>query len=153
MLLTWLLITPATLTVEFTYAGEAKAQADGKTAVVLDVKGPNDFAARLFLDQNSHQLLMLTYKAKARMQNIDRSQPGQTTQEEIAKKKEAEANAPEVEIRWVVSDYRNVNGLSLPHRLTKSASGQITEEIEIQKVKVNPSIKPDKFENKQEKKK
>lgn len=120
LLLSWLLITPGTLPVEFTYAGEARA--DGKTADVLDAQGPNNFAARLFIDQQTHQLLMLTYKAKA--------------------------NASEVEVRWVVSDYRNVSGLSLPHRLTKSIGDQVTGEITINKVKINPSLKPDKFERK-----
>lgn len=122
MLLAWLLITPGTLPVEFTYVGTAKA--DGKTADVLDATGPNDFAARLFIDQQTHQLLMLTYKA-----------PMPDT-------------ADRMEIRWVVSDYRNVNGLTLPHHLTKSAGGAMTGEIEITKVKINPSLKPDKFEKK-----
>lgn len=120
MLLAWLLITPGTLPVEFTYAGEAKA--DGKTADVLDAKGPNDFAARLFIAQQTHQILMLTYKT-----------PMPDT-------------ADKLEVRWVVSDYRNVNGLTLPHHLTKSAGGVMTGEIEINKVKINPSLKPDKFE-------
>ncbi len=123
MLLAWLLITPGTLPVEFTYAGEAKA--DGKTADVLDAQGPNDrFATRLFIAQQTHQLLMLTYQAP--MPNT----------------------ADKMEIRWVVSDYRNVNGLTLPHHLTKSTGGVMTGEIEINKVKVNPSLKPEKFEKK-----
>ena len=56
-----------------------------------------------------------------------------------------------MEVRWIASDYRNVNGLTLPHRLTRSTGGQITEEIELQKVKVNPAFKPDKFEKKEKK--
>ena len=71
----------------------------------------------------------------------------------IKEMQEAMANAPEVETRWIVSDYRNVNGLNLPHHLSKSTNEQISEEIQIQKVKVNPSLKPDKFEQKGEKKK
>lgn len=123
MLLTWLLITPGTLSVEFAYAGTAKA--DGKTADVLDVQSSNErFATRLFIDQQTHQLLMLTYKAPL------------------------SGTADNVEIRWVVSDYRNDNGITLPHHLTKSTGGVLTGEIEIIKVKVNPSLKPDKFEKK-----
>src|SRR6185295_19086430 len=93
MVLAWLLITPGTLPLEFTYAGEAKA--DGKTADVLDAAGPNNFVTRLFIDQQTHQLLMLTYKAP--MPNT----------------------ADKMEVRWVVSDYRSVNGLNLPHHQTK----------------------------------
>ena len=123
MLLAWLLITPGTLPVEFTYAGTAKA--DGKTADVLDLNSTNDrFATRLFIDQQTHQLLMLTYQVP--MPNT----------------------ADKTEIRWVVSDYRSADGLTLPHRLTKSMGGQVNGEIQINKVKVNPSLKPSKFEKK-----
>lgn len=47
---------------EFTYAGEAEA-ADGK-ADAIDVKGPGDFAARLFIDQQTHLPLMITWMDK-----------------------------------------------------------------------------------------
>jgi len=164
MVLAWLLITPGTLPVEFTYAGEARA--NGQSADVLDVKGPNNFAARLFIAQQTHQLLMLTYQAKIPVRNPQRdaqvpNQEGKRsanppTPEEIEKRRaahekemqEAQANASEVEVRWVVSDYRSAGGLSLPHRLTKSTGGQVTGEITINKVKVNPSLKPDRFERK-----
>ncbi len=202
LLMVWLLATPAALPFEFTYAGEAKAE--GKTADVLDAKGPNNFTARLFIDQQTHQFLMLSYKTKSLNLNRGPQAPGQgnrapdgnrnaasnqgnqgnqgnrgnqgnqnnqatrpanpPTPEEMEKLRaerekrmkemqEALANAPEVETRWVVSDYRNVNGLNLPHHLIKSTQGQVSEEIQIQKVKVNPALKPDKFEQKVEKKK
>ena len=127
LLLAWLLVTPATMPTEFTYVGEAKA--DGKTADVLDAKMSNGFATRLFIAQQTHQLLMLTYQMKM-------------------PKQEAQASVSEAEMRWVVSDYRNVNGINLPHRLTKSINGQAMGEVEIHKVKVNPSLKPSKFEKK-----
>ncbi len=183
LLIVWLLTTPASLPVDFTYAGEAKAE--GKTADVLDAKGPNRFTARLFIDQQTHQLLMLSYKAKSldfnrgpqaagqggqgsaqgnrnaagnqgtqgNQNNQANRQANPPTPEELEKiraerekrakeMQEAIANAPEVETRWVVSDYRNVSGINLPHHLVKSTQGQINEEIQIQKVKVNPSLKP-----------
>jgi len=140
LVLAWLLITPGTLPVEFTYAGEAKA--DSKTADVIDAIGPNNFTARLFMDQSSHQLLMLTYKVKVPNPNRGSQGPGQN------QGPEAIANAPEVEVRWVVSDYRNAGGLNLPHRLTKSIGGQLSGEITVNKVKVNPALKPEKFERK-----
>ncbi len=57
-----LLTTPSAFPLEYTYAGEAQAP-DGK-AEVVDVKGAGTFAARLFFDQSSHHLLMLSYKGK-----------------------------------------------------------------------------------------
>ena len=47
--------------VTYTYAGQAESP-DGK-ADVIDVKGADNFAARLFLDTQSHLPLMLTYIA------------------------------------------------------------------------------------------
>jgi hypothetical protein len=124
LLLVWLLTAPPLLPLEFAYAGQAKTQDGGQTADVLDLKGPHNFAARLFIDQQTRQVMMLTYKT----------------------------GTSKVEIRWTASDYRNVNGLTLPHRLTRHTGGQLTEEIEIQKVKINPSFKPDRFEKKEKRK-
>src|SRR5262249_24444166 len=59
LLLVWLLATPPSLPLEFTYAGQAKTQSGGQTADVLDLNGPHNFAARLFIDQRTHQVLML----------------------------------------------------------------------------------------------
>ena len=58
----WLLTTPSSFPVEYSFAGEAESP-DGK-ADVLDVKGPGGFAIRLFLDQKTHRPLMLTYNAR-----------------------------------------------------------------------------------------
>ncbi|MGH9833460.1 MAG: hypothetical protein ACRD9Y_10615 [Blastocatellia bacterium] len=124
LLLVWLLTAPPLLPLECAYAGQAKTQDGGQTADVLDLKGPHNFAARLFIDQRTRQVMMLTYKT----------------------------GTSKVEVRWTASDYRNVNGLTLPHRLTRHTGGQLIEEIEIQKVKVNPSLKPDKFEKKEKRK-
>jgi hypothetical protein len=51
----------AAFPVEFTYGGEAEA-ADGK-AHVIDVKGAEDFTARLFVDTKSNLPLMLSWMA------------------------------------------------------------------------------------------
>lgn len=147
----WLLTTPSSFPVEYTFAGVAESP-DGK-ADVLDVKGPNDFAARLFLDQKSHKPLMLTYKGrKARVIMQTRQGPAPNNEEEIKKQiAEAEAKAaaePLVEYQVVFNDYRDVSGVSLPHRLTKSVDNDVNEEWEISRFKLNPQLKPEKFEKK-----
>ena len=53
--------TQPSFAVTYTYAGQAESP-DGK-ADVIDVKGADNFAARLFLDAQSHLPLMLTYMA------------------------------------------------------------------------------------------
>ncbi|MEP7336240.1 MAG: hypothetical protein ABI977_00620 [Acidobacteriota bacterium] len=150
-LLGWLVATSSSFPVEYNYAGEAESP-DGK-ADVLDVKGPNNFAARLFLDQKSHKPLMLTYKGRKARIITSTIQGGAPRSEEEVKKQIAEAEAkaaaePLVEYQVVFSDYREVGGISLPHRLTKSVENEVNEEWEITKFKINPQLKPEKFEKK-----
>jgi hypothetical protein len=149
-MLGWLLTTLSSFPVQYSYAGEAESP-DGK-ADVLDVKGANDFTVQLYLDQKTHKPLMLTYKGrKARV--IMQTRQGPPNSEEEVKKQIAEAEAkaaaePLVEYQVIFNDYRDVNGVSLPHRLTKSVENEVNEEWEISKFKLNPQLKPEKFEKK-----
>lgn len=149
-MLGWLLTTSSAFPAEYKYAGEAESP-DGK-ADVLDITGPDNFAARLFLDQKGHKPLMLTYKGrKARV--MMRTMQGPPRSEEEIKKEVAEAEAkaaaePLVEYQVVFGDYREINGISFPHRLTKSVENEVNEEWEFTKVKLNPQLKPEKFEKK-----
>jgi len=154
LLLSWLLLAPASVEAEFFYAGATKA--DGKPMDVIDAKGQNNFAARLYIDAQTHQLFLMTYKTKvmsagfgitqqAAGQGAGQSTPPAPTQEE-------RANTPETEVRWILTDYRSETGLNVPHRLIKMQDGQAIEQIDIKKVKINPSIKPEKFVKKEEKK-
>ncbi|HWE31661.1 MAG TPA: hypothetical protein VHB97_26855, partial [Polyangia bacterium] len=61
--LAFLLTSPASLPVDFTYAGEAEAS-DGR-ADVIEAKGAGNFAVQLFLDKTTHRPLMLAYKGAA----------------------------------------------------------------------------------------
>lgn len=143
----WFLSTPASFPVEFSYAGEAEAP-DGK-ANALEIKGPNGFIARLFLEQKTNRPLMLTYKGrKPRMITRTISGPSNSREDIEKQANEAEAEAdkqPEVEFQIRFSDYRDVNGISFPHRLTKAVDGEVNEEWESLKFKLNPSLKPEKF--------
>lgn len=150
LIIGWLLTAPASFPVEFTHAGTAEAE-DG-TADVIEVKGQNNFAAYLFLDQKTHRPFMLSYKGRAPRLMMQTS-PGQPrTQEEMDKQakemQERAAAAPLDEIQIRFGDYRNVDGISFPHHLSKSVNGEVNEEWEMKKFKVNPSIKPEKFEKK-----
>lgn len=147
LLIGWLLTTPSSFPVEYSYAGEAESP-DGK-ADALDVKGPGGFAARLFLDQKTHRPLMLTYNGK-KPRVITQTMTGPPKHPEDAEKraKEMEAEAakqPDVEYRINLDDYRDVNGISFPHKLTRSIENEVNEELEITKVKINPQLKPEKF--------
>ncbi|MEO7274840.1 MAG: hypothetical protein ABIX28_19705 [Vicinamibacterales bacterium] len=149
--------------VTYGYAGQAESP-DGK-ADVIEVKGADLFAARLFLDAGSHQPLMLTYMAPEPrvMMRTSRGDgppanvashsgpPPQTrtadglSPEEKARMDQIAAPAKLVEYRVFFTDFREVNGLLLPHHITKGTESKTTEEWEIKSYKVNPSIKADRF--------
>jgi hypothetical protein len=128
----------------FTHAGQAESN-EG-TADALDVKGEN-FVARLFVDSKTHLPLMLTYMAP-QMRAFTR-RPDDTP-EAIRKRFEEERGKPPqmVENTVYFSDHKQVNGVMLPHRLTRSVDGKTTEEIEIKSYKANPTLDPQMFEKK-----
>jgi hypothetical protein len=146
-----LLTTPPSFPVEYSFAGEAEAP-EGK-ADVLDVKGADGFAVRLFLDQKTHRPLMISYNGKkpqvfTRKMTAGPSNPPKNQEEVDKQLKDLKSEAmklPDVEYRIYFSDFRDVSGLSLPHKLTRSIDNEVSEEMEITKVKVNPQLKPEKF--------
>lgn len=141
--------TQVSLPATYTYAGVAES-ADGK-ADIVDVKGPENFAARLFLDVQTHLPLMLTYKApEPRMviSTSDHRNPNAAAERErLEKERQQDAATPPtmVEYRLFFSDYRDVGGLSLPHRIARGTAEKTTEEWEIKSYKINPSFKADRF--------
>ncbi|HEX8354231.1 MAG TPA: hypothetical protein VF611_15085 [Pyrinomonadaceae bacterium] len=146
---------PAGFPVEFTYVGEATA--DDGSADVVDAAGPDGFAARLFLDKQTHLPLMLSYRApKPRVftMTMQGGGKGGKSPEEAAKeaqekmKADAAAKPEEVEMQWRFSDYRQTGGLTLPHRITSGPDGETTDEFEIKSYTVNPQFKSDKFQKK-----
>ena len=147
---------PEGFAVEFTYAGEATA--DDGSADVVDAKGPDGFAARLFLDKQSHLPLMLSYRAPRprvfTMTMQGGGKGGHKSPEEAAReaqdkmKADAAAKPEEVEMQWRFSDYRQAGGLMLPHRITSGPDGETTDELEIKSYVINPQFKADKFQKK-----
>ena len=150
--------------VTYSYVGQAESP-DGK-AEVVDVKGPDGFAARLFIDTETRLPLMLTYIApEPRVVTRTIGGPGGTPMRERAEggrrapeltpeererleeeRKALEATPPKmIEHRLFFSDYREVNGISLPHSIRRGTGSATTEEWEIKSYKVNPSIKADRF--------
>ncbi len=140
---------------EFSFAGEAEA-ADGK-AWVIDAKGADDFLVRLFVDAKTHLPLMQSWMALAPVvmqPNINRSAGGRPSEEEMkkmmadaeARRAEAEANRRMVEHRIYYSNFRSVDGITLPHTLQRSIDGTPTEEMSFEQFRINPKIDQRKFE-------
>lgn len=153
-LLALLAAPPGSFPVEFTYVGEATA--DDGSADVVDASGPDGFAARLFLDKQTHLPLMLSYRApKPRTFTMTmQGGKGGKSPEEAAKeaqdkmRADAAAKPEEVEMQWRFSDYKEAGGLMLPHRITSGTDGETTDEFEIKSYSVNPQFKADKFQKK-----
>jgi hypothetical protein len=149
-LLALLLTSSQTVPLELSYAGEAKSE-DG-TAMVIEAKSSDGFSARLFLDKQTHQPLMLTYKTLQPPMRLMTHRAA--SREEFEKKrKELEAQphdegeAKEVEVQVFLSDYRSVDGVQLPHRISRAVDGKPTEEWDVKKYKLNPPLKPESFKN------
>src|SRR5205823_1223295 len=54
--------------------------------------------------------------------------------------------APElVDVTMFFDDYRTVDGVALPHHITRSIDGQTNEEWTFKTIKINPAFKPETF--------
>jgi hypothetical protein len=157
----FLLTSPSSMAVEFTYGGEAEA--DDAKADVIDAKGQGSFAARIFLDKKNHRPLMLQYRGAAPriVVQTQRGGPppaGSTAQgrgdHEAAGSGSSRtppdaAAAPQiVDIQMFLDDYKSVDGVMLPHHISRSIDGKPNEEWTFKTIKVNPAFKPDTFSGK-----
>jgi len=144
----FLLTSPAALPLEFAYGGEAESD-EGK-ADVVEAKGAGTFAARIFLDQKSHRPLMLTYRGVAPRVMIQTQQGppdgGHGQRGEPAHDAAPAMPPPQVvDITLYLDDYKSVDGVMLPHHMTRSVDGKPTEETTFKTIRINPAFKPDTF--------
>jgi hypothetical protein len=140
-----LLASPQSMGLEFSYGGEAEA-ADGK-ADILQVKGANSFAAQMFLDKTTHRPLMLAYKGVAPQMRVQTVQ-GPPPAGGHAGAGPLPGDAPPatlVDIDMFLDDYQAVDGVMLPHHITRSIDGKTNEEWTFKTIKVNPAFKTDAF--------
>jgi hypothetical protein len=151
MALALLVAAPASMPLEYAYGGAAESD-DGK-ADVIEAKGPGSFAAKLFLDQRTHRPLMLQYRGVAPQMRIQTQQmqgPPDAARarqaEEAAHGNAAPQPAPQtVDIALYLDDYKAVDGVQLPHRISRSIDGKTTEETTCKTIRLNPSFKADTF--------
>jgi hypothetical protein len=131
----FLLRTDATIT----YAGVAEAE-DGK-ADVLEIKAEGGTPVKLFIDQETRLPLMLSYEGIMPRMMVARGGP--PSPEEIEKMRREPPQTATFEVRY--GEYKKVDGVAFPHLLTTAANGNVTEEWTVDKIKVNPSLKPESF--------
>lgn len=153
----------------FGYAAEARAPQG--TADVLDVRGEDGFAARFFLQRDTHMPIMVSWTLPPT--NVIVTVPGQPSPASIApgavvvtgpaappasaaqEQRDAyakevlalrqKAQATPVEHRLYFADYRDVEGVKLPFRLRRAIGTDTTEETTFDRYRVNTKIAPQKF--------
>jgi hypothetical protein len=143
--LAFLLTSPASLPVEFSSGGEAESD-EGK-ADVLDAKGSGNFAARILLDRQSHRPLLIMYRGVAPRVMIQQQQgPPPDGGGRADGPRDLPAPPPQlVDITLFLDDYKAVDGVMLPHHMTRSVDGKPSEEMTFKTVRINPAFKPDTF--------
>ncbi|MFN2445454.1 MAG: hypothetical protein ABR606_07715 [Vicinamibacterales bacterium] len=142
-----------------THAGVAEA-AEGK-ADVLELADERGQAMRLFIDQQTHLPLMLSYQemrprmCAMRAGGRGAGGPGAPggggpppNPEEMRRQMEAQGPPPPSAITVYLAEYRSVDGVLLPHKISQSVDGQPFEEWTLEKVKLNAAVKPELFEKK-----
>ena len=158
---------------KFASVGVAEA-ADGK-ADVIEITGDGDFAARLYVDQKTHLPLMLSWMAREPLRMTSSGGTGtnagdgrvtaggggtvvqgfqsgnaqdreQLLRDLDARMKAADAQRRMVEYRVYYSGYKDVGGgVKMPARIQRAIDGKPSDELLLDKVKLNPKIDPRTF--------
>ena len=137
LLLAWL------LTVDGEASWIATAESPDGKADVIEIKPANGPVTRLFLDQTTHMPLMITWQGVA-PQLIARARagPGGDTPTRGLPPQGAQQQAT---LQMTLGDYKTVDGVKLPHLITRGVNDMTIEEWTIDSYRVNPSFKPDVF--------
>ena len=132
--LVWLMTTDGPI------AWIGTAQAPEGTADVLEVRPTNGVPTRLFLEPTTHLPLMITWS-------------GQPSRGGDIRRRGAAAPAPPAQGQTTLvlhmGDYKTVNGVKLPHLITRGTEDTTQEEIKVKSFKINPTFKADTFTHSQ----
>ncbi len=134
LLLGWLATAPAFIEATYTYAGVAESP-DGR-ADVIDVKGKDAFAAKLFIDRATHRPLMVIYTGAQTVMRVMRRGGGPRAGEAAASEAMPPGPPPLVEMQMFFDDYRKVGDVWLAYHITRSVNGETNEEIQFDKIQV-----------------
>lgn len=129
LILMWLLRSETPLA----WVGIAESP-DGR-ADVLEARFADGTPTRLFLEASSHMPLMMQWQATPAPGRGGRGARGQG----------APAAAEPVLMDMTFSDYRNVNGIRLPHVITRGMNGTTIERWTVSRYRINPSFSADTF--------
>lgn len=129
--------TTTAFPVTFAYVGQAEAP-QGK-ADVLDVMGPANFRARLFVADNGLPI-MLSWTAPGG------PGPGGPGGPPPGAGGPPSPPKPAPEQRMFFADYKDVDGLKLPFRIRRAAGSETTEETTFDRYRINAKVDPRRFD-------
>ena len=112
----------------FAYVGQAEAP-QGK-ADVLDVKGPANFAGRLFVADTGLPIMFTWTQGAQGAQGAPGAQGAQGA----------------VEQRMFFAEYKDVDGLKLPFRIRRAVGSETTEETTFDRYRINAKVDPRRFD-------
>jgi hypothetical protein len=165
----WMFALLATPAGEVTYAGVAESP-DGK-ADMLEMKDGRGQALRLFVDQQTHLPLMLSFQ-EVRPRMMLQGGPGgrrgaggpgggpgggrgpgaaggqRPSEEEIRRRIESMPPPTPSAVQMSLADYTTVDGVKFPKLVSITVDGKPSEEWTLEKIKVNPALKADFFDKK-----
>jgi hypothetical protein len=138
----------ASFPLTFDYVAQAEAP-EGK-ADVLDVTGPANFTARLFVNAQTHLPIMLSWRAQAppaRGGGPGAQSPARGGPPPGAPAPPGTPPPPApVENRMYFADYRDVDGLKLPFRIRRAVGSETTEETIFDRFRINARTDARRFE-------
>jgi len=129
---------------------DARQTIDGRAADVLQLRSPDGYAARLFVDASTHLPMMISWMG-ARPVVVSTSSTvvvprGQTPDPgsipaPVLPRGDPTAGMAPVEHQLWFDDFKAADGLIWPHRLTEKVGGTVWVTTRLGKYKLNP--KPD----------
>jgi hypothetical protein len=134
-LLVWLLVLDGPVS----WVGTAQAP-DGQ-ADVLEVTLSAGPVTRLFLDQMSHLPLMITWQGATPQLVVTGRRGGRG---DGGPPPAARGGQPAT-LQITLADFKTVNGIRLPHLITRGANDMTTEEWTIDSYRINPNFRADVF--------
>lgn len=137
--LVWLLTTDA----QAGWIGIAEAP-DGK-ADVLEITPGAGPAMRLFLDATTHMPLMVTWQGAAPQLMLAGRRGGRGEGRGDAPAGGRGPGGPPATLRITLADYKTVNGVKLPHLMTRGANDMTIEEWTIDSYRINPTFRANVF--------
>ena len=154
------------LTTDSPVAWVGTAQSPEGTADVLEVKSADGPTTRLFLESTTHMPLMMTWSGNQRGGRggqggfrgrgdgaaqgggaepaAQAPQAGAAVDTAQGRRGRGAGGAPAT-LEMHLSDYKVVNGVKLPHLITRGTNGQTAEEWAIKSYRINPNFKGNTF--------